>query len=283
MRPAGRPSRLAAALALALGLSACGSSPEGARRKLADQGIAFTPTEFVRRAETDAWPTVELFLRAGMDPNIKGDTEKLENVTALMTASRAGRLETVQGLRGKGADVNAETRQGDSALIYAASTGSVEVVRELLAAGADTNHANRKGETALIAAVPAPWPGADQNRAADCVNQIIAAGARVDGRAADGRTALHAAIGRGQVGIVQLLLLRGANPNLRGGPQNVSPLRHAVAADQPQIVEALLRSGADPSEPGLFEIVADGPRTNGPAMREALRKGGVAGGSAAAR
>jgi hypothetical protein len=45
----------------------------------------------------------------------------------------------------------------------------------------------------------------------------------------------------------------------------------------------LLRSGADPNESGLSESVQDGLRTNGPAMREVLRKGGVAGAGAPAR
>lgn len=268
--------RLAGALLL-LALCACQVSPEKARAKLAEDGIAFTPAEFVRRAGTDPWSTLELFLKAGMDPNIKADADRLEGVTALMVASRAGRAEIVERLRGVGADVNAQTRQGDTALIHASSANWPAVVRYLLQAGAEVNHANRRGETALALGIPAPWPQQDEARAVDCVNQLLAAGARVNNRAEDGTTPLHEAIARKQLAVVRLLLLRGANPNLKGGKQNSSPLRHAIAADEPQIAEALLRSGADPNETGLLESVQDGLRTNGPVMREVLRKGGVEG------
>ena len=210
-----------------------------------------------------------------MDPNIKADVDRLENVTALMVASRAGREEIVKRLREAGADVNAQTRQGDTALVYAAQGGQPGVVRDLLQAGADVHHANRLGQTALILAIPAPWPDRDQAHAVDCVNLLLAAGARANDRTADGNTPLHEAIGRAQVGVVRLMLLRGADPNLKGGKQGSSPLLHAIRADQPQIAEALLQSGANPSEPGLMAAVSDGLRTNGPAMREALRKGGV--------
>ncbi len=268
------PRRLAL-LSLVLALSACGTSPEAAQKNLAGDGIAFTPAEFVKRAGTDPWSTLELFLRAGMDPNMKADVDRLENVTALMVASRAGRADVVQRLREAGSDVNAQTRQGDTALIYASSANWPLIVQYLLRAGADANQANRRGQTALVLGIPAPWPQQDEARAVDCLNQLLVAGARVNGRAEDGTTALHEAIGRKQVAVVRLLLLRGADPNLKGGKQNSSPLRHAIASDEPQIVEALLRSGADPKEPGLLESVQDGLRTNGPAMREALLKGGV--------
>lgn len=270
------PRRLAV-LSLVLALSACGRSPEAAQKKLAGDGIGFTPAEFVKRAGTDPWSTLELFLTGGMDPNIKADMDRLENVTALMVASRAGRADVVQRLREAGADVNAQTRQGDTALIYASTANWPSVVQYLLRAGAEVNHANRRGQMALVLGIPAPWPQQDEARALDCLNQLLAAGASVNSRSEDGTTPLHEAIARKQVAVVRLLLLRGADPNLKGGKQNSSPLRHAIASDEPQIAEALLRSGANPKEPGLLESVQDGLRTNGPAMREALRKGGVEG------
>ena len=262
-------------LLLLTAIAACSRSPETARRKLASDGIALTPAEFVRRAGTDPWPALELFLIAGMDPNIKADVERLENVTALMVASRAGREEIVRRLRESGADVSAQTRQGETALMYAASAGRPAVVRYLLRMGADVNQANRRGETALLLSIPAPWPQQDQERALDCVNQLLAAGASVNSRSADDATALHAAIGRAQLAAIRLLLLRGADPNLKGGPQNTSPLRHAIDADAADIARALLRAGANPTEPGLWEAVQGGLRTNEAAMREALRQGGV--------
>ena len=267
--------RSLAALSLLLALSGCARSPEAARRKLEGDGIAFTPAEFVRRAGTDPWRTLELFLRAGMNPDIKADVERMEGVTALMVAARAGREDVARNLRDWGARVDVQTRQGDTALIYAASGSWPAIVQFLVRSGADPNHSNRLGETALMRAIPAPWPQQDEQRAVDGINALLAGGAQIDARAPDGATALHAAIARAQLRVVKLLLLRGANPNLAGGRQNASPLMHAVQADLPEVAAALLRSGADPAEPGLWEAVQGGLRSHGPAMRETLRNGGV--------
>ncbi len=131
------------------------------------------------------------------------------------------------------------------------------------------------GKRRSLRAIPAPWPQQDEQRAVDCINALLAGGAQIDARAPDGATALHAAIARAQLRVVKLLLLRGADPNLAGGRQNASPLMHAVRADLPEVAAALLRSGADPAEPGLREAVQGGLRSHGPAMRETLRNGGV--------
>lgn len=272
-----RALRALGGFSLLLTLWGCAASPEAARRKLEGEGIAFTPAEFVRRAGTDSWKTLELFLRAGMSPDIKADADRMEGVTALMVASRAGREDIARNLCAGGAGVDVETRQGDTALIYAAAGNSPAIVQFLLLSGADPNHANRLGQTALMRAIPAPWPQQNEQRAVDTASVLLAAGARIDQRAPDGSTALHEAIARAQVRFVHLLLLRGADPNLLGGRQNVSPLRHAIRADQPEIVGALLRSGANPAEPGLLEDVQYGPRSNGAAIFEVLKKAGVPG------
>jgi serine/threonine-protein phosphatase 6 regulatory ankyrin repeat subunit B len=212
-----------------------------------------------------------------MQPDIKGDTGRMEGATALMVASAAGREDVVRSLRAWGARVDVATRQEDTALIYAASASWPEIVRFLLLSGADPNQANRAGATALMRAIPAPWPPQDEPRALDCVNALLASGAQIDAKARDGATALHEAIGRTQLRFVRLLLLRGADPNLAGGPQNVSPLLHAIRADLPEVAAVLLRGGAEPTEPGLVEAVSYGLRTHGEDMIEVLRAASVPG------
>jgi ankyrin repeat protein len=245
--------RFAAALLL-LALSACDASPEGAREKLARRGIQFTFTEFVRRAGSDPWSTLELFLRGGMDPNVKGDADpKLEGVTALMVASRSGRGDVVRRLRDAGAGVDIQTRAGNTALMYASAGCSPQTVQVLLLSEADVNHANHHGETALAWAIPSNWEGDTPACAVDCINQLILAGARLDDKARDGATPVHTAISRGQLSVLRLFLRRGADPNLRGGQLDVSPLQHAVRQDQVDMVKTLLREGADATEPHLLE------------------------------
>ena len=250
----GQPSRGFFAALLLLALSACELSPDEAREKLARRGIQFTSTEFVRRAGADPWPTLELFLRGGMDPNMKGDFDsKLEGVTALMVASRSGRVEVARRLHEAGAEVDAQTRAGNTALMYASAGCQLETIQFLVRSGAAVTHANNHGETALIWAIPANWEGDTPACAVDCINELITAGARVNERSRDGSTPLHTAISRGQSSVVRLLLRRGADPNLRGGQLDVSPLQHAVRTDQVDMVKSLLRANADATEPHLLE------------------------------
>ncbi len=59
-------------------------------------------------------------------------------------------------------------------------------------------------------------------------------------------TALHQAVQLGLVDIVQLLLERGADPNLRDGDGD-SPLHLAILNHHAQIIRQLLNQGADPN------------------------------------
>lgn len=72
--------------------------------------------------------------------------------TALMYASRKGRVEVVRALLAAKADVNAKDKDGSTALMWASVGGHVEVVRALLAAKADVNTKNNNGITALMLA-----------------------------------------------------------------------------------------------------------------------------------
>ena len=60
-----------------------------------------------------------------------------------------------------------------------------------------------------------------------------------------GARALHQAVFGGHSETVQLLLKKGADPNIRDRI-GATPLRYAVWTEQARIVELLLSSGADP-------------------------------------
>lgn len=70
-------------------------------------------------------------------------------VTALMVASEANMLYSVEYLVEAGADVNARSNTGDTALILAARLGHADIVLYLLQHGADDTIENDAGETAL--------------------------------------------------------------------------------------------------------------------------------------
>lgn len=56
----------------------------------------------------------------------------------------------------------------------------------------------------------------------------------------------HEAVGIGAEKIVQILLDKGANPNIPGG-SNETPLHDAVACNRKTIAKLLLSGGADPN------------------------------------
>ena len=70
-----------------------------------------------------------------------------------------------------------------------------------------------------------------------------ACGGRRGGPNARGRTALMLAVARGHAESVDVLLAHGADPNAVDA-DGVTPLKAALAADQPAIVAALRRAGA---------------------------------------
>ncbi|MBW3596897.1 MAG: ankyrin repeat domain-containing protein [Planctomycetes bacterium] len=148
---------------------------------------------------------VELLLDAGADPN----TTLAGGETALMTASRTGRLGPVQALLERGADVDAKERKGQTALMWAAAEGHEEVVDALLDAGADFRKPLSSGFTPLFFAVR-------EGRTA-VVLRLLAAGADVNEvmQSQGGVTPLILAVENGHFELAAALLDAGAAPNDR--------------------------------------------------------------------
>lgn len=95
--------------------SSCSKSSENAIKELGNKNISYNKETFVEIAQRCDVEIIELFLTAGMDPNVKN-------------------------------------RYGNTALISAASKGSAEVIRKLINADADVNSKNKNGDTPLLVA-----------------------------------------------------------------------------------------------------------------------------------
>src|SRR5690242_6116153 len=90
---------------------------------------------------------IELLLKSGADANFTLPGGE----TALMTASRTGKVGAVKVLLEHGADVNGkESKRGQTALMWAAAEGNAEVVEVLLKAGADMHARLDSGFTPLL-------------------------------------------------------------------------------------------------------------------------------------
>lgn len=118
--------------------------------------------------------------------------------TALMAAAQAGRAQTVRLLLDRGAEVNARTKRNETALAEAATTGNEESVKLLLDHGAEVNVQDIRGYSALLYAA-----GSD-TVPVGVVKMLLAKGADKNAKG-DGETAAMLAAKRGDTEVARLL------------------------------------------------------------------------------
>ena len=150
---------------------------------------------------------------------------------------------------------------GDTSLHLAAAGLWTGVARALLESGAGPNAANRRGATPLhYACDPRPRSGGAWNPEAQSalIQMLVKHGAEVDRADRGGTTPLHRAVRARSVAAVRQLLELGARTDCVLKARRSSPLHlaaqstgaggtQATLAEQLEIVELLLRHGADPS------------------------------------
>lgn len=138
--------KLIAVLVLSVILfTACGEKPEDYRAQLEEKDVTYSEESFVEQGKNGEQENVELFLKAGMDPEV---TDHNGN-TALMLAAMNGHVDTMKLLLEQGSEVNAKNNLGKTALFYAATNGHVEAVEVLLDNDADVTVKTENGRTAL--------------------------------------------------------------------------------------------------------------------------------------
>jgi uncharacterized protein len=204
-------------------------------------------TALYAAAAQNADPAItKKLLAAGADPNMA----LLSGETPLMQAARLGNVETVRALLEAGADPNVQEKNGQqTALMWAASERHSAVTKELVAHNADVNAHSKNGATALMFAARGD---------AESAGILLDAGARPNDQIPDwGGTALIIASTMGKLNVVEVLLNKGADPNIADG-NSFTALHAAVrdsdyGEDQEQrsgavpIVKALLAHGANPN------------------------------------
>ena len=152
-----------------------------------------------------------------------------------LVLSALGNTDSVKALLDAGADPDASDGHGRYALLRAASTGNSAVVNLLLAHGAKTE-VRGDGYTPLLAAI--------EIGSTNCVSSLLAAGADVNAKNESDWSALHYAVGLRRMAILQMLLAKGANPNVRN---NTGQTPLDLTKSQPGAgVVTTLRSGEEP-------------------------------------
>jgi ankyrin repeat protein len=116
------------------------------KKRLARFGLAFTGDNFIKCINFYATDEINLFLQAGMNPNLKDKYR----TPAIVLAVRLVNKETVRSLLKYGANTNITDQDGKTALMEAASKGSLEMVKMLIENGADLQITDEWGWTALF-------------------------------------------------------------------------------------------------------------------------------------
>jgi ankyrin repeat protein len=187
---------------------------------------------------------VELF-KAGADAS-KVDPGSFNPVWAVGT----GNLDILRWTLDHGGDINADTYSG-TPIHVAAREGRLEMLKLLIERGADINAGNMVGT---------PLGDAIENNHAECAIELLRAGAVPKPEEYSDKNLLIMAVHQRSVPMVKALLRAGHAVDQRGDIReldedtgemhalyaNATPLIVAAQLGEDQIVEALLRAGADP-------------------------------------
>ncbi|KAJ4426037.1 hypothetical protein ANN_27664 [Periplaneta americana] len=175
--------------------------------------------------------------------------------TPLFWAAVKGRLETVNMLVGKGANVNADDACKQTPLYYAISGCHAEVVKFLIENGANVKVCDKDGDSVIFTAL--------LSGNLDILRLLIDKGADVDACNKLSKSLIFTAVERGNEDIVRLLIGKGADVNACN-MYGESPVFAAVEEGNVDIVELLLDNNADINacnnygESPLFTAVEEG-------------------------
>ncbi|XP_028515034.1 serine/threonine-protein phosphatase 6 regulatory ankyrin repeat subunit A-like [Exaiptasia diaphana] len=195
-----------------------------------------TALTIVAQNRTSFTPEMAISLMSGeADVNMK---DKKGN-TALMYAICRLKVDTALAIiEQSNLDPNAVDYRGQTALMKAAFSGMSKVVSPLLQCGADVNIQDKKGKTALMHAI-----ARIEKRIALA---IIKHSKDLDSNAVDnqGQTALIRAAFGGMTTIVDALITRGADVNIKDKKGNTA-LMHAIAQKSEDIALAIVKRSKD--------------------------------------
>lgn len=195
-------------------------------------------TPLIMAARSGDADVVKLLLDAKAD----AAAVNANGTTPLMFAAASGQAAAVQLLLDRGADVDAkDTTHGQTALMFAAAQGRVDALDLLLQRKADPN----------VSTIVSPIITMGERYKAQTQGKgsrgITSEGGRTDVKAMGGMTALMFAAREGHLAAVRTLVGAGADVNKVNGADNASVLTLAIVNGRLDIAQLLLDRGADPN------------------------------------
>ena len=121
-----------------------------AHQKLFKKGLPFTPDEFSIMIAEDRQDECNLFLQAGMSPDVRDSA----GTPMICYAARYNKKDIVSWLVQNGADINAVSKdRGYSAVMDAVWKKNEEIVELLVSLGCDLNIISKDGQSVLVLAI----------------------------------------------------------------------------------------------------------------------------------
>ncbi|MEK6373849.1 MAG: ankyrin repeat domain-containing protein [Acidobacteriota bacterium] len=191
--------------------------------------------------------------------------------TPLHSAARTGSAAVAKVLVANGADPNRRNARNESPLTLAAEREDLEILRVFVNAKADTGYllhrvlyAGNIGAARILIEGGAdvalkdkdsgesPLHMAAKKGLAEAVDLLIAAKAEVNEPNGSGWTALYLAVAERHVDVVDRLLRAGADPNseVPFPPDENTPVARAASKGPPEMLALLLAAGGDPNRRG---------------------------------
>lgn len=197
------------------------------------------------------------------------NTKNTDGLTPLNQASYKGKIEIVQYLLSRGADLTIGDNENSRPIHNAAVSGHIDVVMLLLANGADINVQDDNGYTPIMWAVLRGHPElvdsllsksaniylkdnytrtaffmAIMNRNVEIARSFVEAGVNVNIVCDEPFLPITWAIFRGDLAMVEMLVANGADVQVTSS-LGESFLHFAVFHNKPEIVKYLIKSGID--------------------------------------
>lgn len=121
-----------------------------AKGALVERGLEVTKTAMIEAVVNGDAQSTELFMKAGFS----ADTTDRKGVPLICLSVRSNHYSTLDVLLRHGADINLKSQDRDNtALMDAAAEGNDEMIQELIERGAQLDCQSRNGQTALILAI----------------------------------------------------------------------------------------------------------------------------------
>jgi len=210
--------------------------------------VKVTGNSYGYNREDIATDIIKLLLERGADVNAQ---DKNGN-TALITAVNKRSIELIQTLlRAPGIDVNAKNKDGHTALIVSVESSGFGInensVKLLLDAGADANVKDKNGVPVIIKVTSKNDFGG--KKLVEIAKLLVGKGGNIHTKDTNGNTALITAVKEGRINLVEYFLNMGADPNVKNNKGETALLLAAALYpdnnDNVAIVKNLLAKGAN--------------------------------------